>query len=432
MFVKILILLALFVSCETSQDVAVVHNVSEPSVETKTITSFVKPGEGLFQAMRGLGITDNKISFKLINLLRDEVEFSRLKVGDKLEASFDNEGILTFFSYSQNKAESHALKFNKETQEYEYSFIEEPTFIRYKLIEGTLNAGSTLERDLREEGIEASLVGEVVNVLLCKINFRMNARVGDRYRVLVSERVLGDEVISKKFLYTSYEGERAGKSEAFYYEDSEKASTYNAHYSEDGEALIYSALRYPLPRLHIRSNFGMRVHPVTGKKTLHAGVDLRGRVGEPVRAVAAGVVVESNYNEFGGNRVGIKHRDGSTSYYMHLNSRSVNVGSHVISNQMIGTVGATGRVTGPHLHFAFKDKKGKWFNPLNKRMIATPKLVEEKLENLKAQVEKIKTLKDGLILSSESRYILAEIPNQRVDLPITAFLSIDVFIKNSI
>ena len=218
----------------------------------------------------------------------------------------------------------------------------------------------------------------------------MNAREGDSYKILLKERKYQQEIISSKVLFTSYSGVRAGSHEGFYYEDEERSSTYSAHYTEDGEALIRSGLRYPLSSMHIRSNFGWRRHPVTGKRAFHRGIDLRGRSGRPVYAVARGKVIISGYNKFAGNKISIKHEDNSTSHYYHLKNRAVKKGSWVKAGQMIGRVGATGRVTGAHLHFGFKSSKGKWINPLNKRMIATPKLSGERLSALKSQIMKIK------------------------------------------
>ena len=239
--------------------------------------------------------------------------------------------------------------------------------------------------------------------------------MGDRFKVLLGERKFDDQVIQTKVLFTSYNGVRTGLNEAFYYEDEEKSSTYSAHYTEDGQALIRSGLRYPLSSMHIRSGYGMRRHPVTGRKRMHRGVDLRGRVGRPVHAVASGKVVLSTYNKYAGNKVAIKHRDGSTSYYFHLNKRKVRRGDWVISYQVIGSVGSTGRVTGPHLHFGFKNARGRWMNPLNKRMIATPKLEGVRFVKLQEQIAQVKGLLKDLEISEVSDYLLAKSPNQRVD-----------------
>lgn len=381
------------------------------SVETfKVKTGEVKSGQGLYQALKGVSI-DNALALKLINALRDDVEFSKLKVGDELEATFNQNDELVKFSFSQNPAEKHVVEWDKEDGKWEYSFVEAKTFWNARVLEGQLRPGSTLQQDLLAEGLEPSVVNEVVNVLLCKVNFRMNARTGDIYRVLLHERKFKDKTIQTKILYTSYSGYRAGSHEAFFYEDEEKSSTYTAHYTEDGQALIRSGLRYPLSSLHVRSGFGWRRHPVTGRRAMHRGVDLRGRRGRAVHAVADGRVIQSTYNKYAGNKIAIRHRDGSTSYYLHLNKRRVNRGAWVKSYQVIGSVGSTGRVTGPHLHFGFKKPNGRWMNPLNKRMIATPKLSGKRLDKLQEQIEFTKGLIIDLELSKKARYIIADIPN---------------------
>lgn len=389
----------------------------------------VKSGQGLYQALVDVSIGNAK-ALEVINALSDEVEFSKLKVGDKLEATFNDQQELVEFSFAQNPVEKHIIKFNPQTQKWDYAFFEERTNWHARTIEGELQKNSTLQNDLLSYGLRPSVVNEIVNVLRLKVNFRMNARVGDNFKILVNERMFQGQAIASQVLYISYQGMRAGKHEAFYYKDDEKNSTFTAHYTEDGMALISSGLRYPVSSLHVRSGYGFRIHPVTGQRSMHRGVDLRGRRGAPVHAVADGVVVESDYNEFAGNKIAIKHRDGSKSYYLHLDRRSVRRGDKVISYQIIGTVGGTGRVTGPHLHFGFKTPQGSWMDPLNKRMIATPKLQGERFARLKEQINSTRGLVTDLEISKEAKYLLAEIPNKRDDFAfdweiITLDLSVD-------
>ena len=369
----------------------------------------VQRGQGPYQALKNIGIENDK-ALELINHLRDHVEFSKLKVGDRLEATYDEFDQLVKFSLAQNEYEKHVVTLNPETLTWNYSLVEVKTFWRPRMIEGELKANSGLQGDLLERGLNRSVVSEVVNVLSCKVNFRMNAREGDRYQVLLRERIYNEKVVQTKVLFTSYRGKRAGNHEAYFYEDKEKSSTYTAHYTPDGQALINAGLRYPLSRLHVRSRFGWRRHPVTGKRAMHRGVDLGGYVGQKVHAVAAGKVVLSNWNKYAGNKVAIKHKDGSISFYYHLNRRDVKVGAWVRSHQVIGTVGTTGRVTGSHLHFGFKNSRGRWINPLNKRMIATPKLKGQRLADLQTQISQIKGKVEDLKISKNSKYLVAN-PN---------------------
>lgn len=379
------------ISCVESQvksnDKVISKDRAQESPKFKIRYGTVKAGQGFFNALRDVSI-DHKTSLKVINELRDEVEFSKLKVGDRLIATFDENENLIKFIFSNSPIKRHVLELKDNV--YKYTFLEEATEWKFREVEGLLRKGSTLQADLLEKGISRVVAGQAINVLLCKINFRFDARMGDEYKIFLKERVYKNQVIETKILYTSYSGRRAGKSEAYFYDDGGK-STYTAHYTEDGEALILSGLRYPLKRLHIRSGYGRRRHPVTGRLAMHRGVDLRAKSGTPVHAVARGRVVVSTYNPFAGNKVGIRHTDGSTSYYFHLRRRSVKKGQRVRSHQVIGTVGSTGRVTGPHLHFGFKKPNGRWMNPMQKKMIATPKLKGKRYAELKKQIVETKS-----------------------------------------
>jgi murein DD-endopeptidase MepM/ murein hydrolase activator NlpD len=90
------------------------------------------------------------------------------------------------------------------------------------------------------------------------------------------------------------------------------------------------------------------------KQSQHFGTDLNGRVGEPVSAANDGVVVLSRACYASGNTVVIHHGGGLFTAYFHLSQMQVKPGKKVIRGERIGLVGKTGRVTGPHLHWAAK------------------------------------------------------------------------------
>jgi len=331
-------------------------------------------------------------ALKIVNALRNYVDFRFLKAGEKFWFKLSEDGkVIEKFIYSPDKTTFHVLTWDYKKNEYTHKLFKLKTEKRYKLIEGEIS--TTLNDALKKTGVPKSVRNTVNNVIECLVPIRTSARKGDKFKVLLEENVYQGEVIPPvKVLYACYDGKKTGKKEAFLYMEKDEKSSFNGHYSVDGKALISSAFRYPLRRIHITSTFGWRRHPVTGKKSFHNGVDYRARVGEPVFAVYSGKVIQTGYSSHNGKYIVIKHPGGIKTYYLHLSRILVRKGWHVKAGQIIARSGATGRVNGPHLHFGIKDASGKWVNPLFKRMIATPKLKGKRLEEFKKQVEKIRKI----------------------------------------
>ena len=347
----------------------------------------VRAGDGLFQVLYRMNINEGERG-KIVIALQDSVELSALRVGQVFYAALDSAGAVQRFRYAPNPATVHML--SKKDAGFTYSRIDKPVTIRQSVFEGTLETGSTLNGILYKVGIPGRMIGTVSGILQCKVSFQL-ARPGDKFRILLEEKFYQDSIwIGGKVLYAEFNGHTVGHHEAFRYEDPDPKSSFNAHYTEKGEALVFEGLRYPLDRLHITSPYGARIHPITGRRTVHHGIDYGSPMGSPVYAVAAGVVTVSGYDELSGNKIAIRHRDNSESWYMHLSARGVNVGAKVAPRQVIGKVGSTGRSTGPHLHLGFKDAKRNWMNPAKKTMIATPKLEGNRLARLKKQVADIR------------------------------------------
>jgi hypothetical protein len=101
----------------------------------------------------------------------------------------------------------------------------------------------------------------------------------------------------------------------------------------------------------ITAGFGQRMDPFTGEGAFHSGVDIAAPVGTPVRAVADGILFHAGPDSSYGNEALIDHGYGLTTKYGHLRSLTVVVGQEVSRGEIIGTVGMTGRTTGPHLHY---------------------------------------------------------------------------------
>jgi murein DD-endopeptidase MepM/ murein hydrolase activator NlpD len=101
----------------------------------------------------------------------------------------------------------------------------------------------------------------------------------------------------------------------------------------------------------ISSSFGYREDPVNGKGAFHAGVDLLARRGEKIMATADGTVIQANNNGDYGRFIEIRHGNGFTTHFAHLQKYKVKKGDKVKRGQVIGLVGTSGRSTGAHLHY---------------------------------------------------------------------------------
>lgn len=134
-----------------------------------------------------------------------------------------------------------------------------------------------------------------------------------------------------------------------------------AHMSESSETMrtVFDIRRMaydqrisgrPVAKGRRSSGFGFRKDPITGEQIEHLGLDFSGQTGEPILALADGIVTFSGKNLGYGNLVEIEHVDGLSTRYAHNQAILVKSGERVKKGETIATLGSTGRSTGPHVH----------------------------------------------------------------------------------
>jgi len=203
----------------------------------------------------------------------------------------------------------------------------------------------------QKAGIPQNLIMQLADIFSGVIDFVYDPRKGDSFDLLYEEKYIdGVKVGTGNLLAASYNG-RAGTYTAFRYDNGKgKVGYYNA----DGVSMRKAFLRAPLDFTRISSNFNPgRLHPVFKTTRPHRGIDYAAPTGTPVFAAGDGRVTHSGYNAANGNYVFIAHGTAYVTKYLHLHKRYVKAGQQVKQRTVIGSVGATGYATGPHLHYEF-------------------------------------------------------------------------------
>ncbi|MEU3850423.1 M23 family metallopeptidase [Streptomyces sp. NPDC029554] len=143
--------------------------------------------------------------------------------------------------------------------------------------------------------------------------------------------------------------ERAAEAAKKAKEAAEKAREAKERAAREAERKRLDSFVSPIPGSYVST--GYKAGGAVWSSGSHTGIDFHAATGTSVHAVGAGTVVEAGWGGAYGNQVVIKMNDGTYTQYGHLSSVGVSVGQQVTPGQQIGLSGATGNVTGPHLHF---------------------------------------------------------------------------------
>ncbi|HHF3255724.1 TPA: peptidoglycan DD-metalloendopeptidase family protein [Vibrio alginolyticus] len=273
-----------------------------------------------------------------------EKQLTRLRPGDRLQFGFDENNDLVQLRRTLSAFETFriTLKDGKYVSEVDKKEVD----FQYNYAEATIksnfwNAGIS-------SGLNGNQIMELAGIFGWDIDFALDIRKNDSFRVLYQEEVVEGEVIGRGKIIAAIFKNQGDTFTAILDQKSGK------YYDENGRAMKKAFLRAPLDFRRVSSNFNpRRLHPVTGRVRPHRGTDYAAPVGTPIWAAGDGVVQKSSYNKFNGNYVFIKHSNTYITKYLHLTKRTVRAGQRVKQGQTIGTLGGTGRVTGPHLHYEF-------------------------------------------------------------------------------
>jgi len=305
----------------------------------------VEPGQSLDRIFRemslGAGLLHN-----IVNLNETTAGLARIRPGDQFAFDLDAAGELQAL---RAELDEQRWLFIEREDEGLISRIESRT-LDHRVIEAGGTITSSLFNAAKEAGISDNMTMRLAAIFGWDIDFALDIRAGDRFAV-VYEQIWRDgeflrdgDILAARFV---------NQGDAF------EAVRFDAgdgpdYFAPDGRPMRKAFLRAPLNFSYVTSNFNpRRFHPVTRRIRPHNGTDYGAPVGTPVWAAGDGRVIESAYNRLNGHYIFIQHGNNIVTKYLHLSRRQARRGDRVRQGQTIGRVGATGRVTGPHLHYEF-------------------------------------------------------------------------------
>lgn len=301
----------------------------------------VRRGDNLGVIFQRLGLSTTDLH--LIDQLDGSDPLRMLRPGQELTFKLTGDGALHSLYYPHSLEQ--ALKVSRKEETFVARQVKIDLDTREQLTKGEIRSsfwGAAVDAGMTEEQIM-----DLAAIFGWDIDFAQDLQPGDSFRVIYQEKFRDDERVASGDILAAEFINQGEIYRAVLNEDGN-------YYTPEGKAMRKSFLRAPVNFKYISSNFNpRRLHPVTGKIRPHNGIDYVAPVGTPIMAAGTGQVVAAGYNQFNGNYVFIKHAGNYVTKYLHLTKRTVNKGQRVKQGQTIGTLGGTGRVTGPHLHYEF-------------------------------------------------------------------------------
>lgn len=341
------------------------------AVQTVTI----QQGDTLGDVLVKTGI-DKATAYNVVEAVHRVFNLRRLQVGQELELAYDAIGTdgdatpLSTVSFEVDAGRSVSVN-RQDDGTFAAKEILANTHREYVRAEGTIT--STLFEAAQEQDIPIDVLTAMVKIFSYDVDFQRDIQKGDKFQVMY-ERTATDDGRAVHNLNISFASMTLSGSPMKFYAFRQDDGSYD-YYNDKGEGVRKALLRTPVNGAILTSGFGMRHHPILGYSLMHRGVDFGVPMGTPIMAAGDGVVERRETNSGYGNYIRLRHTAEYSTAYAHMSryAEGMSVGKRVRQGEIIGYVGATGRATGPHLHFEVLKAQAQ-VNPITVKFPASGKL----------------------------------------------------------
>lgn len=332
------------------------------------LTGIIGRGEVFSEALKRQGLTHEAV-FELVSSLRNGIhraEFNPniVQRGDRFRLGLDTTGVIQSFEFVKRGA--LATRFVAERQDGLLVARKEEVALDRQVVVVSAGIEGTIWNAIRGTGENPNLLSSrLIEIFEYDIDFMVDCRPADAFSVAIEKFYKDGEFVRYGDVVAAEYRAAKDNYHAYLFETREGDRGYR---DAEGRSLRGIFLKSPLNYRRISSGYtSRRFHPVLKKYLAHHGIDYAADYGTPVWATADGVIVFSGRKGALGLYVEVQHKNGYKTGYGHLSriSKSARKGTRVNQKQTVGYVGATGRATGPHLHYNFYSKVGSKFRLSN-------------------------------------------------------------------
>ncbi|WKE65154.1 peptidoglycan DD-metalloendopeptidase family protein [Gallaecimonas kandeliae] len=316
-----------------------------PQAKALSLPNFeyqIHSGDTLSGIFDHLGVSQAAM-YQVLDSDQEILALDTLKPGDTLRFWLGEDNELQKLELRFSLA--HQVIFSRvDDSHFEFKKVDIPGTWQSDALGGEINGSFYLSA--QKAGLSENDIARISSLFKDKLNFARDLRAGDSFQVVRRSQFVDGEATGDTELAAIRINNRGKELNAFLFSD-------GSYYDADGQSLARAFLRYPTARHYrVSSPFNPhRHHPVTGRYAPHNGTDFATPSGTPVLATADGVVTRVTNHPYAGKYIVIEHGGKYVSRYLHLSRALVHKGQLVSRGQKIALSGATGRVTGPHLHY---------------------------------------------------------------------------------
>lgn len=317
----------------------------EPEYETLTLT--IRSGDTLDQLFRKHQLDIGHLA-TISRLDEAGKQFRRIKPGDVFEITHDKGELISVYS---SLSLTSALRVDRSDTGFSAALVERPIEKRKRHAYGVIE--NSLYESAAAAGLSDKLIMNIAGIFAWDVDFVLDIRSGDNYYVQYEEIWQDGEFVTDGEIVAAEFNNNGRTNQAIRFIDDSGRSDY---FTPEGRSVRKAFLRSPVD-FRVSSSFNPnRRHPVLKTVRPHRGVDYAAPSGTPIKAAGDGKVIFRGVKSGYGNAVILQHGGNITTLYAHMSrfASKARVGSRVRQGQTIGYVGATGLVTGAHLHYEYR------------------------------------------------------------------------------